>query len=1020
MDHSTLHHKKVLSELCRICANRAQSHKERRSKKSPYLVKNYRKGIKDYFDICTDNDNQQTHPDKLCTSCFGHLTRFIKNHETELKNQKVKSRKAKLINTVWHENDDMQCQVCSLYEQQNAIHRNFRVSLFDILEANSVQCIHSLGGTGDMSGVCPLPTQNDRIGPKQPEKNNASNDSSLNGISPIPGNLDTSETTPKQALNGSSLGETGQKQSELKSDSNELSLSVSNDLSLSGISPLPSGVDTSETTPKQALNGSSCSETGQKQPELNSASNKPSLSGFRPLPTPFGIRETVSEQGHSHLHTNGTGPKQSDLSIASNGSPLGGLSSGPTPHSTPIRHMPYGHFIPGILPSPVQHESPFSEYPLLSAFASPSNSMEMINGVTNSSHKRKEDLPRLSPGETNKMHEYILRYRAHADDPDLIKLKSGSKPLSYHFIPENVKSAEEASGRTLRRRAKLSEKIRKISKSKLSKELSRLPDAQKSMECKEAGVHAPHFTPTEDLAMRSYAGLSGVQYDKIKKFEATKGIKRSTVITQRALKKSVLGNFLETKPCQFTFKDENSPYSVNGYITKSLPLCIVKDLTQFTLHRINENHKLGRLTWHGGGIPENEIWVKIPGDKGGGSTKMGVQLVNIAKPNSPENTAIVCQYEASDSHANLKSALSGMAEQIEELKRTKWNGKELKVFGGGDYDWISKFNRIAGASGTCPCYLCLIPKSEMQFPPRNRKHAHYPARTLKHLQEQYFKFMKSGGKRAEQSKFFNVIYGDIFQIEPNMWVIPILHITLGTVKKIHVMLLVVCHGLGIDIANQLARLTWPVGSTKYDEYISMKAELLICEERILEICDEIVDLKEQNESEDLSLDKVRENEARMTELKTQEAKMRKEMANLESKITVPGVDSDPVSACLDETLQKHGIKRQAYHGKSFVGNHCHKYLREEVYQSVTAGIVKQCELLTGDPDIIDEAKEIEAKFNEIFRLYREVYIARIVSPATQLLLEMAVTQVKFGMPARRPVLKNPVTRPIQRNLYLFY
>ena len=40
-----------------------------------------------------------------------------------------------------------------------------------------------------------------------------------------------------------------------------------------------------------------------------------------------------------------------------------------------------------------------------------------------------------------------------------------------------------------------------------------------------------------------------------------------------------------------------------------------------------------------------------------------------------------------------------------------------------------------------------------------------------------------------------------------------------------------------------------------------------------------------------------------------------------------------------------------------------------------------------------------------------IYIARIVSPVRQLLLEMAVIQIKFGMPARRPVLKNPVTPP---------
>ena len=34
--------------------------------------------------------------------------------------------------------------------------------------------------------------------------------------------------------------------------------------------------------------------------------------------------------------------------------------------------------------------------------------------------------------------------------------------------------------------------------------------------------------------------------------------------------------------------------------------------------------------------------------------------------------------------------------------------------------------------------------------------------------------------------------------------------------------------------------------------------------------------------------------------------------------------SGPVTAALDKTLNKHGIKRQAYHGKAFNGNHVKK------------------------------------------------------------------------------------------------
>ena len=45
-------------------------------------------------------------------------------------------------------------------------------------------------------------------------------------------------------------------------------------------------------------------------------------------------------------------------------------------------------------------------------------------------------------------------------------------------------------------------------------------------------------------------------------------------------------------------------------------------------------YRNGRLTWHNGIIPATEIWVKIGGDKGGGSFKFNFQIVNNVSPNS--------------------------------------------------------------------------------------------------------------------------------------------------------------------------------------------------------------------------------------------------------------------------------------------------------------------------------------------------------------------------------------------------
>lgn len=37
-------------------------------------------------------------------------------------------------------------------------------------------------------------------------------------------------------------------------------------------------------------------------------------------------------------------------------------------------------------------------------------------------------------------------------------------------------------------------------------------------------------------------------------------------------------------------------------------------------------HRTQTLTWHDGGIPKDEVWVKLGGDKGGGTFKMSFQV----------------------------------------------------------------------------------------------------------------------------------------------------------------------------------------------------------------------------------------------------------------------------------------------------------------------------------------------------------------------------------------------------------
>ena len=70
-------------------------------------------------------------------------------------------------------------------------------------------------------------------------------------------------------------------------------------------------------------------------------------------------------------------------------------------------------------------------------------------------------------------------------------------------------------------------------------------------------------------------------------------------------------------------------------------------------------------------------------------------------------------------------------------------------------------------------------------------------------------------------------------------------------------------------------------------------------------------------------------------------------------------------ASLDPVLNKHKIIPQAYHSRSFVGNHCHKYLHPSVYRDLTNKIVAQTQACTYDPIIVDEAHSIQLHFNSL-------------------------------------------------------
>ena len=82
-------------------------------------------------------------------------------------------------------------------------------------------------------------------------------------------------------------------------------------------------------------------------------------------------------------------------------------------------------------------------------------------------------------------------------------------------------------------------------------------------------------------------------------------------------------------------------------------------------------HRHGRLTWHDI-IPKDEIWIKIGGDKGGGSFKMAFQIANTQNPNAKSNTVVYTAFEAPDNAYNIKLGLERYMSDVNQLQKEQW------------------------------------------------------------------------------------------------------------------------------------------------------------------------------------------------------------------------------------------------------------------------------------------------------------------------------------------------------------
>ena len=116
----------------------------------------------------------------------------------------------------------------------------------------------------------------------------------------------------------------------------------------------------------------------------------------------------------------------------------------------------------------------------------------------------------------------------------------------------------------------------------------------------------------------------------------------------------------------------------------------------------------------------------------------------------------------------------------------------------------------------------------------------------------------------------------------------------------------------------------------------------------------------------------------MDDLSEKEGKdLQARISTLESKIKkcTPSlsVQSGPVVSAVQATLKRHNIVQQAYHSRSFVGNHCSKYLKSCVQDDIHCTILEKVSDLCKKSDTYDKASDISCKFLALNKIFSEIH-----------------------------------------------
>ena len=169
------------------------------------------------------------------------------------------------------------------------------------------------------------------------------------------------------------------------------------------------------------------------------------------------------------------------------------------------------------------------------------------------------------------------------------------------------------------------------------------------------------------------------------------------------------------------------------------------------------------------------------------------------------------------------------------------------------------------------------------------------------------------------------------------------------------------------VAKSLAKEEYDPGKSQFRQHVSKQAEIHKIQTNISTL------EKEATEATFREIYQQEEPSSSTENIFIDLYETGEELTKLQGENTALPLLSGPVTSNLETVLNKHKIAVQAFHGRSFTGNHCHKILQTPVSEELCDSIVRKTVELTDDTACHTTADNICTKFKELYLLFGNIH-----------------------------------------------